>query len=83
MNLLINPLKIIKIGINGLTSVKYLSLFIIKTLGFSKDNRQLTLKFLSSKLNIRPYDRLDKEVIDFKECKEELITPYNTKCFYY
>jgi len=31
---------------------------------------------------MRPYNRLDKEVVDFKECKEELTTPYNTECFY-
>jgi len=33
-------------------------------------SRELTLKLFSSRLNIKPYDRLDKEVTDFKECKE-------------
>jgi len=39
-------------------------------MNFSKGNRQLAIKLLSSRLNIRPYDRLDKEVIDFREYKE-------------
>jgi len=34
-------------------------------------------------LNIRPYSKLDKEAIDFREYKEELITQHDTKCFYY
>jgi len=37
-------------------------------------SRELTLKLLSSKLNIRPYNKLDKEVIDFKEYKKGLAT---------
>jgi len=37
---------------------------------------------ISLGLNIRPYNKLDKEVADFKEYKEELTTPHNTKCFY-
>ena len=41
------------------------------------------IKTLSLKLNTRPYNRLDKEVIDFKECKEGLITLYNIKSSYY
>jgi len=49
---------------------------------FSNNLRQLIFKFLSSRLNIRPYNRLDKEVIDFKECKEGLAMLYNTKCFH-
>ena len=32
---------------------------------------------------MKPYDRLDKEIIDFRECKEGLATQYDTKCFYY
>jgi len=40
------------------------------------------IKMFSLKLNIRPYNRLDKEVIDFKEYKEGLTEPHNTKCFY-
>jgi len=38
---------------------------------------------LSLRLNIRPYNRLDKEIIDFKEYKEGLTMPHNTKRFYY
>jgi len=44
--------------------------------------RQLTLKLLSGRLNTRPYNRLDKEVADFKECKEELTTLYNIEYSY-
>jgi len=51
----------------------------MKTMDLSKSNRQLTIKLLSSRLNMRPYDRLDKEVIDFRECKEGLATQYNIK----
>jgi len=54
----------------------------IKTVDLSKSNRQFIIKPLSSRLNIRPYNRLDKEVVDFKECKEGLIMPHNTKCFH-
>jgi len=49
---------------------------------FSNSLRQLIFKFLSSRLNIRPYNRLDKEVVDFKECKEGLVMPHNIKYFY-
>ena len=44
---------------------------------------EIPLKPISLRLNIRPYNRLDKEVINFRECKEELATQYDTKCFYY
>ena len=33
-------------------------------------------------MNIRPYNRLDKEVVDFKECKKELIILYDIECSY-
>jgi len=55
----------------------------IKIINLSKSDRQLIIKPLSNRLNIRPYNRLDKEVIDFKEYKEELITLHDIKCFYY
>ena len=32
-----------------------------------KGTRELIIKFLSSKLNIRPYNKLSKEVGDFKD----------------
>jgi len=48
----------------------------------SNSLRQLTLKFLSGGLNARPYNRLDKEIIDFKEYKEGLTMPHNIKYFY-
>jgi len=37
-------------------------------------SRELTLEFCSGRLNIRPYNKLDKEVVDFKEYKEGLAT---------
>jgi len=46
-------------------------------------SRELTLKLYSGRLNIKPYDKLNKEVIDFKEYKEGLVTQYNTKYSYY
>jgi len=48
-----------------------------------KRRRKSNIKMLSLRLNIRPYNRLDKEVVDFRECKEGLITQHDTKCFYY
>jgi len=34
-------------------------------------------------LNTRPYNRLDKEVINSKEYRKGLIMPHNTKYFHY
>ena len=51
-------------------------------LHLSNSQRQLAFKSLSFRLNIRPYNKLNKEVIDFRECKEGLIMPRDTKCFY-
>jgi len=38
-----------------------------------KGARELIIKFLSSRLNIRPYDKLSKEVEDFKDLWDEYI----------
>jgi len=46
----------------------------IKAVNLYKSTSKITIKFLSSRLNIRPYNKLDKEVIDFRECKEGLVT---------
>jgi len=54
----------------------------MKIIDLSKGNRQFAIKFLSSRLNMRPYNKLDKEVADSKEYKEGLITPHDTKCFH-
>jgi len=40
------------------------------------------VKIFSLRLNVKPYNKLDKEVIDFREYKGELIKPYNTKYSY-
>ena len=53
------------------------------TLKFGKCRRQFTFKMLSLRLNTRPYNRLDKEIADFTECKEEPVVPYITKCFHH
>ena len=57
--------------------------FRAKIIKIIKRRHKGNIKILSLRLNIRPYNRLDKEVINFKEYKEGLITPHNTKCFYY
>jgi len=31
---------------------------------------------------MKPYNRLDKEVVDFKECKEGLTTPHDIEYSY-
>jgi len=36
-------------------------------------SRELTFKLFSSKLNIRPYNKLSKEVEDFKDYKDKCI----------
>jgi len=57
--------------------------FIIRTTKIIKRRYKGDVKMFSLGLNIRPYNKLDKEVADFKEYKEGLIMPYNTECFYY
>jgi len=42
-------------------------------------SRELTLKLLSSRLNIRPYNKSDKEVADFRKCKGGPTTQHDTK----
>ena len=54
-----------------------------KTTKIVKRRRKSNVKTLSLRLNTRPYNRLDKEVIDFKEYKEGPVTQYNTKCSHY
>jgi len=36
-------------------------------------SRELTIKFLSSRLNIKPYNKLSKEVEDFKDLENKYI----------
>ena len=57
-------------------------ILIIKMMQLRPSSSKIPLKPISLKLNIRPYNKSDKEVIDFKECKGRLTMPYNTKCFY-
>jgi len=41
-----------------------------KIMKIVKRRHKSNVEILSLRLNIRPYNRLDKEVVDFKECKE-------------
>ena len=50
---------------------------------FNQNSRQLILKPFSSQLNIKPYNRLDKKVADFRECKGGLAMLCTTKCFHH
>jgi len=45
----------------------------IKTLNLSQGAREFTIKFHSSRLNIKPYDKLSKEVGDFRDSEDEYI----------
>jgi len=58
-------------------------ILITKTIQLQPSSSKILFKPISLRLNARPYNRLDKEITDFKECKGGLTTPYNTKCFYY
>ena len=55
----------------------------IKPLKLFKCRKQFTFKALSFRLNTRSYSRLDKEVTDFIECKEEPAVLHTTKCFHH
>ena len=66
-----------------LLSLIKIFLFKIKIIKIIKSRRKGDVKIFSLRLNTRPYNRLDKEVVDFKECKGGLTTPHNIKCFYY
>jgi len=57
-------------------------IFVIKMMQLQLGNNKVFFKALSLKLNIRPYNRLDKEVADFRECKDGLTIPHDTRCFY-
>jgi len=53
-----------------------------KMIKIIKHRRKGNVKTFSLGLNVRPYNRLDKEVADFREYKGELIKLYNTKYSY-
>ena len=55
-------------GLKGALLSNYNLLFIfLNIIKFSKGNRQFTIKFLSSRLNIKLYNKLSKEVEDFED----------------
>jgi len=82
--------------VNHKTSIKQLRFFVTLTIKFSQstvlsilqilkfitNSYELTVEFLSSRLNMKLYNRLDKEVADFKEPKGGPAVLYTTKCFY-
>ena len=86
-----------QLDINYKLSIKQLRFFVIKSTKFNQNiilliiqnlelitgSRQLTLKFYSNKLNIKPYNRLDKKVTDFKKPKDGPAMLCTTKCFHY
>ena len=66
-----------------LLSLSGLLFSLIRIIKFFQGDSKLTVKFFSGRLNIKPYNKLDKEVIDFKEYKEGLIIQHDIKYFYY
>ena len=58
-------------------------LLILQRLQFVINSQELVIQFFSSKLNTRPYDRLDKKITDFTKCKEEPVVLHTTKCFHH
>jgi len=75
-----NFLKIDQLSIGGPIGVANPILFsenflfrIIKVVNLSQHTRELTIKFLSGRLNIRLYNKLSKEVGDFKDLEDEYI----------
>jgi len=79
-----NPLKIKQLSISRGASFKgpaFLffypfstsTVYILKTVNLIKSIRELIIKFLNSKLNIRLYNKLSKEVEDFKDLEDEYI----------
>jgi len=54
---------------------KNLLFYIIETVNLSQRTRELTIEFLSSRLNVKPYNKLSKEAGDFKDlCDEHIYT---------
>ena len=62
---------------------KSMFLFTLQTIQVIISQRELVFQLLSSRLNTRPYNRLDKEVADFKKHKGGPAVPHNTKYFHY
>ena len=62
---------------------KGIVLLILQRLQFVISSQELVIQFFSNKLNMKLYNRLDKEVTDFKEHKGGPAVPYNTKCFHH
>jgi len=80
MNLFINLFKIKKASRRKQTGLKspLLSLgssllYFTGVIKFFKGRGNFTIKFYSSRLNIRPYNKLSKEIGDFKDSEDECI----------
>jgi len=52
---------------------KNLLFYIIKIVNLSQRTREFIIEFFSSGLNIKPYNKLSKEVKDFKDSEDEYI----------
>jgi len=55
---------------------------VMKMMQLQSGSNKVFLKALSLRLNMRPYSKLDKEVADFRECKDGLTTPHDTRYSY-
>jgi len=79
-----NPFKVKQLSINKGASFKGSVFFFfypfsisiiraLKAVNFIKGAYKLIIKFFSSRLNIRFYNKLSKEVKDFKDLEDECI----------
>ena len=78
-----NPLKTLNLYKGSLLSRQGTNRLLRALLSLKERKGKIPFQTLGLRLNMRPYNRLDKEVADFRECKEELVTQHNTKCSYY
>jgi len=73
MNLLTNSLKTLNFYKSSLLSSQSASKLLRISLSLRKRKGEIFLKTLSLKLNIRLYNKLSKEVGDFKDLEDERI----------
>ena len=62
---------------------KGIVLLILQRLQFIISSQKLVIQFFSSRLNTRPYNRLDKKVADFKKPKSRPAVLHTIKCFHH
>ena len=76
MNTLMNFFKMRHLNKGSLLKLRCMTEFVI-------NSKELTFKPFSSRENMSHYNRLDKEVADFREHKNGLVMLYTTKCFHH